>query len=112
MLKPDKRYRGENAVHVHGHPKLGRHKTIIKGALPLVNRLLADPRVARVNLGQMHSLWPPRDEEWYRVEAFSDKKSGFRVVIMDGRAVQSFTVETETKRCAERLIVTLPQCTV
>ncbi len=107
MLKQDKRYRGENAVHVHWHPKLGRHKTVIKGAVELVNGLLADPRVIRVNLDQMRSLWPPRNEEWFRVEVLTSKKPGFKMVVMDGRAVQFLTVETETKDDAERLIATV-----
>lgn len=108
MLKQDKRHRGENAVHVHWHQKLGRHKTIIKGTLLLVNLLLASRRVIQVNLGQMRSVWPPRQEQWLRVELLPGKKSGFKMVVMDGRAVQFFTVETETRKDAERFISTLP----
>ena len=55
-LKPDRVDRGEHATHVHHHPKLGRHRTVINTALPLVNELIDNKSVQQVMLGR---IWYP-----------------------------------------------------
>lgn len=102
MLQADGHYRGKQAVHVNKHPKLGRHRTIIKGALPLVNRLMADQRVKRVNLGKVSALWPPREEQWFRCE-LTGQDGKLKLLMMDGRALQWLTVELMDKAAVERV---------
>lgn len=51
MLRPDNLYRGKHAIHVRKNRKLGRHRTVLKAALPLTNQLLACEEVWRIDLG-------------------------------------------------------------
>ena len=96
MLIEDGNYRGQNAVHVLPHSKLGKHRTIILGAWPVVNWLIDQPKVKQVNLGQMRSLWPVRNEEWMSCKTV-DGKNLLKLIIMDGQAVQFLTVEVADK---------------
>ena len=103
MLQEDGNYRGRNAVHVLPHNKLGKHRTIILGALPIVNWLIDQSKVKQVNLGQMRSLWPVRKEKWMSCEAV-DGRNFLKLIIMDGRAVQFLTVEVVSESAFEKLI--------
>ncbi len=103
MLREDGNYRGRNAVHVLPHSKLGKHRTIILGALPVVNWLIDQPKVTQMNLGQMRSLWPVRKEEWMRCEPVEGKNL-LRLIVMDGRAVQFLTVEVVSGSAVEKVI--------
>ena len=60
-LKPDRVDRGDHATHVHRHPKLGRHRTVINTALPLVNKLIDNKSVELVMLGR---IWYPTSQSF------------------------------------------------
>lgn len=49
----DGAYRGAHACHVHQNQKLGKHRTVIKSALPLMSWLIDDDTVASVSLGRL-----------------------------------------------------------
>lgn len=53
-LKVDtKSYRGPHATHLKYHIKLGRHMTVIKAALPIVQALIEHDEVYEVDLGKI-----------------------------------------------------------
>ena len=93
MLKIDGQYRGPNALHLENHPKLGIHRTLIKGALPLVEYLIGHSQVEILELGRCiniraaNATWNLRCEE--------NRKKGFlELVVTDGKAVQWLVVRT------------------
>ncbi len=49
----DGEYRGAHASHVHPNQKLGKHRTVITSALPLMNWLIDDERVATISFGRL-----------------------------------------------------------
>lgn len=53
MLLQDDLYRGKDAIHVHKHRKLGKHRTIIKTALPFINAALNLKEVWRIDFGKI-----------------------------------------------------------
>lgn len=53
MLRPDGLPRGQFALHFRKHHKLGRHRTIIKGAVPYIQAAIALPEVWRIDLGKI-----------------------------------------------------------
>lgn len=103
MLKQDSCFRGKNAVHVSPHGKLGKHRTIIRGALPLVNLLVSDNRVAQVSLGLMRSLWPRQKKSWLSCEPVEGKNS-LKLVVMDGQAVQFLKVKAINRSVLAELV--------
>ncbi|MEK7621746.1 MAG: hypothetical protein AAB415_01065 [Patescibacteria group bacterium] len=93
MLKIDGQYRGPNALHLDNHPKLGIHRTLIKGALSLAEYLVAHSQVEILELGRciniraVNASWNLRCEE-------NKKKGALELVITDGKAVQWLVVRT------------------
>ena len=53
MLRPDSLSRGQHATHLHKHHKLGRHRTVIKTAVPLINAAVGLQAVWRIDLGRI-----------------------------------------------------------
>ncbi len=49
----DGEYRGTHASHVHPNQKLGKHRTVITSALPLMNWLVDDDSVANISFGRL-----------------------------------------------------------
>ena len=52
-LQLDDAYRGPHAVHVHPHQKLGKHRSVIEAALPLINWLIDDAEVNSISFGKL-----------------------------------------------------------
>lgn len=57
MLRRDNLYRGRNAIHVKRHRKLGKHLTVIKPAVSVINAILSLAEVEKVNLGLIRGTW-------------------------------------------------------
>ncbi len=91
MLKIDGQYRGPNALHLENHPKLGSHRTLIRGALSLAEYLVEHSGVETLELGRcvnirvVNASWSLRCEE-------NRKRGVLELVITDGRAVQWLVV--------------------
>ena len=96
-----KNYRGPHSVHVYLHRLLGKHLTVIHGAVPLVNYLVHQPEVRIVHLGQIK---PVRHVEAWRLMIKRHHRSfGLRLTIMDGWALQVVVVTTRSMKYREKL---------
>ena len=96
MLRIDGQYRGPNAYHLENHPKLGLHRTLIKGALPLAEYLVGHSQVETLELGRcvniqaMNASWKLRCQE-------GRKRDLLELVVTDGKAVQWLVVRPITR---------------
>ena len=88
----DRLYRGRNNFHLAYHPKLVKHRTLIKGALPLAQYLVTSAYVESVALGRTVNIqvanggWALKFEE-------SKKLNRLKIVVTDGKALQWITVK-------------------
>ena len=100
MLRIDGQYRGPNALHLENHPKLGIHRTLIKGALPLAEYLIEHSQVEILELGRCvnirvaNAAWNLRCEE-------NRKNGSLELVVTDGKAVQWLVVRLEDREGLE-----------
>jgi hypothetical protein len=53
LLESDGLDRGPHSIHLRGHRKLGRHKTIINIAVPILRAVISLPSIKVVHLGQI-----------------------------------------------------------
>jgi hypothetical protein len=97
-LRIDGQYRGPHAVHVRSHRKLGRHKTVISDAYPVVSALISDPLVSCVDFGKvMGGNFTPRLE--------ISAKGSVAVVYFVGRAVaQQVTIVARNESYLPELV--------
>jgi hypothetical protein len=102
-LKHDGNYRGPHASHVSRSRKIGRHKTIIKAAMPLMDSLLADGQVVKIAFGKIagNGKFVPRSA--CKVVA-SEIGANISVLLVAKDCAQSFLIETNVDaKAAERL---------
>jgi hypothetical protein len=104
-LRPDKWYRGPHSIHVHRHPKLGKHCTIIKSAVPLINGVLALRALKRVHLGQIYNT-PAIGKRGLWITK-SHKKSSICLVIGDVLICQKFRLVYRSRDGRRTLIAKL-----
>ena len=91
-LRVDENYRGPRAFHVRSHRKLGRHRTVIKPALSIMNWLISHPAVKQVDFGKM-------------VSGHSGRKYTHRIKITEhGKNLEVMLV---AKNCAQAFTITL-----
>ncbi len=97
-LKHDGNYRGPHASHVSRSNKIGKHKTIITAAMPLIDSLLSSEQVSTIHFGRVvnNGTFTPRSE---------CKVSGQRVktLLVAHDCAQMFTIETKNAEAAQKL---------
>src|SRR3989344_6868271 len=93
-LTIDKNYRGARAVHVHRYYKLGKHLTVIKDAFALVDWLVDQAEVARVDLGRMASAYGGMFTPRIICEVV---KNEIRLFLVSKNAAQKITITTTRK---------------
>lgn len=101
MVKTDTAYRGLHAVHLKRRRKLGKHLTVLKDKriLMFLEFLLGLSCVKQVNLGQLVGLAVAQKEKGLQLRFESTKSAtGVRLLIVSGRKVQRWTVETQEHR--------------
>lgn len=96
MLKKDGQYRGPNALHLENHPKLGVHRTLIKGALPLAEYLVGHSEVEILELGRCVNI-RVTDTGWHLRCQENRKRGQLELVVTDGKAVQWLVVRLVNK---------------
>ena len=92
MLQIDEQYRGRNAIHLKWHHKLGLHRTLIRGALPLAQYLVDHPQVDVLALGRCLNV-QASGTGWglLRVEVYQETGL-LELVVTDGKAIQWLTI--------------------
>lgn len=96
MLRIDGQYRGSNALHLENHPKLGIHRTLIKGALPLAEYLVGHSQVEILELGRCVNIRVV-NPSWH-LRCQEDRKRGqLELVVTDGKAVQWLMVRVSDR---------------
>ena len=100
-LQLDDAYRGPHAVHVHPHKKLGKHRTVIEEALPLINDLIDDDNIKRVDFGKMATApgiaYEPRFE-------YTTTKRYLHLLLVSKTAAQGFTISVKDPTLAEEVL--------
>lgn len=94
MLKKDRAWRGFEAIHVRKHPKLGKHRTILSVAVPVIETVLALREVSRVHLGLIANVSSAKAPKIPEI-AISDWGNHLRVVIRGQGAAQIFRITTK-----------------
>lgn len=101
MLRQDSLYRGKHAIHVRKHPKLGRHRTILKIALPLISEMLASEEVWRIDLGLISARHGSR-----RVSImYGSQQAQISLTICDVRWRQCFVISARSSEAVASVIV-------
>jgi hypothetical protein len=93
-LRHDGNYRGPHASHVSRSRKLGRHKTIINAAMPLVDSLLSDGRIEKISFGKVagNGKFTPRAD---CIVVGSSIGANIKVLLVAEDCAQSFLIETK-----------------
>ena len=99
-LTPDGLNRGAHATHVCWHPKLEKHRTVINGALEIVNRLIDDRLVTKVLLGRI--FLPDLNPFPTRVQAKADGKR-IEMTVFAPDAAQIIHATTRSNGYAQRV---------
>jgi O-acetylhomoserine/O-acetylserine sulfhydrylase-like pyridoxal-dependent enzyme len=89
-LRVDENYRGPRAFHVRSHRKLGKHRTIIKPALSVVNWLIEHPNIAKVDFGKM--IGGQNHAKFSHRINITEKGKVLKVMLVAKDAAQAFTV--------------------
>jgi len=97
-LKHDGNYRGPHASHVSRSSKLGKHKTVITAAMPLIDSLLSNEQVSKIHFGRVvnNGTFTPRSE---------CKVSGqkIRTLLAAHDCAQTFTIEVKSAEAAGKV---------
>lgn len=104
MLRQDKLYRGQYAVHVKKHSKLGLHKTILRCAVPVISAVMKLPEVWRIDFGKISLSKSPSKRrcrikvDEARVALVIDDTSRQQEILICARAVHQATTIATTVR--------------
>lgn len=104
-LQVDGWYRGNYAVHVRRHRKLGKHCTVIDTAFPLMNALIGMQEVKKVDFGIIHGKWDGAPAALYVVP----KGKRLRLLVTDPHVVQVIHVTPRSQAHAEVVMSALRQ---
>ena len=99
-LKIDDAYRGAHATHVRPHRKLGKHRTVITEALPLVNWLIDDDEVVGISFGKLAHASGVEYKPRVECEIAGRR---IKVLLVDKTAAQSIRVTAKTPELAPRV---------
>lgn len=103
MLKQDGLWRGKGSIHVRRHRKLGKHKTIIREAVSLVEQAIAMPEVGGVELGKIFPI-PPHSKLARPAIDFSSEGKRLRVAVTGRTALQIIFVRAKQHEAVERAL--------
>lgn len=88
-LRLDNCSRGQYAVHVKRHRKMGVHCTLTKSSLPFINAVIVLPEIEKIVFGRViiasarggpAGVWLRRDDNW------------LRLAVGDNRSLQTFVI--------------------
>ncbi len=99
-LKTDGNYRGPHASHVKGRRKLGKHRTIITAAIPLVDWLLTLETVTEVSFGKVANASGEKFSP--RAECFVSGRR-IKVLLVSASSAQVFRIVTTSAEAAQNV---------
>jgi hypothetical protein len=104
-LRVDDNYRGPRAFHVRSHRKLGKHRTIIKPALSIVNWLIEHSNIAKVDFGKM--VGGQSHAKFTHRISVTEKGNNLKVMLVAKDAAQAFTITLRSLDILDEIVAEL-----